>query len=405
MFSSVVIIPAVVIYWITAKLTVSSVVCCIWMIFLISVLVLVMSCLLGWVVAKISLKLKNKSFITVIVSLLFMGAYYFLYYKAQGIVKQLIANAAVYGMKIKGSAYPLYLLGRTGEGDLKAVAVVTVVLAAAAVLMWILLSRSFLKIATSHGATQKSVYKEKEFKSKSVSGALLVKELKHFAASPNYMLNCGLGILAMIICAVVFIVKGAVIFGTFEKILSGRPGSAAAVICTMICMVASMNDMTAPSVSLEGKSIWLSQSLPITPWQVLSAKLWMQLILTAIPLVFCITCGAIIISCSAAELIFFMLVPVIYMIFSALFGLFLNLKMPNLSWTNEIVPIKQSASVILALLGNWVCAVALGGGYLLFGWKIGLTGYLALFSLAVAAVSAVMYIWIKRRGTKIFAEL
>ena len=40
-----------------------------------------------------------------------------------------------------------------------------------------------------------------------------------------------------------------------------------------------MNDMTAPSVSLEGKSLWLMQSLPVTPWQVLRAKLTMQLLL------------------------------------------------------------------------------------------------------------------------------
>lgn len=39
----------------------------------ISLFVLALSCVLGWVVAKISLKLKNKSFITVLVSLVFSG--------------------------------------------------------------------------------------------------------------------------------------------------------------------------------------------------------------------------------------------------------------------------------------------------------------------------------------------
>lgn len=405
MFSSVVIIPAVIVYWVKVKLTVLSVVCSVWMVFLISILVLIMSCLLGWVVAKISLKLKNKSFITVIISLLFIGAYYFFYYKAQKIVKHLIENAAVYGLKIKGSAYPLYLLGRTGEGDFKAVGIVTAVLVVASVLMWIILSRSFLKIATSSGAVSKTVYKEKEFRSKSVSGALFGREMKRFTSSPNYMLNCGLGILGMIICGVVFIVKGTAIFGGLDNMFSEYEGIPTVLICTMVCMVASMNDMTAPSVSLEGKNLWLAQSLPVTPWQVLSAKLSVQLLLTAVPLVFCLTCAAFIVSCSAAELIFFMLVPVLYMFFSALFGLFLNLKMPNLTWTNEIVPIKQSASVILSLLGNWVCAIILGGGYLLFGWKIGMTGYLALFSLFITAVSIAMYTWIRKKGTKIFAEL
>ena len=41
--------------------------------------------------------------------------------------------------------------------------------------------------------------------------------------------------------------------------------------------------MAAPSVSLEGKSLWLLQSLPVTPWQVLRAKLSVQLLLTSAP--------------------------------------------------------------------------------------------------------------------------
>ena len=60
------------------------------MVLLVSVIVMVLSCLLGWVVARISLKLKHKSFITVILSLLFLAAYYFVYYKAQALITLLV---------------------------------------------------------------------------------------------------------------------------------------------------------------------------------------------------------------------------------------------------------------------------------------------------------------------------
>ena len=52
--------------------------------------------------AKISLKLKNKSVITVFVSIMFLAAYYFVYFKAQSLISELIANAAVYGEKDQG---------------------------------------------------------------------------------------------------------------------------------------------------------------------------------------------------------------------------------------------------------------------------------------------------------------
>lgn len=117
MYSGVATVPAVIVYWIVAPVTAGTVVGGVLTVLLVSVIVMVLSCLLGWVVARISLKLKHKSFITVILSLLFLAAYYFVYYKAQGLITLLAENAAVYGAKIRGSAYLLYLFGSVGAGN------------------------------------------------------------------------------------------------------------------------------------------------------------------------------------------------------------------------------------------------------------------------------------------------
>ena len=107
MYSGVVILPAVIVYLVTVSAGAGAIAGAILLPILISLFVLTLSCALGWVVAKISLKLKNKSFITVLISLLFLGGYYFFYFKAQTLLSQLIANAAVYGAKIRGTAYPI----------------------------------------------------------------------------------------------------------------------------------------------------------------------------------------------------------------------------------------------------------------------------------------------------------
>ena len=125
MYSGVATVPAVIVYWIVAPVTAGTVVGGVLTVLLVSVIVMVLSCLLGWVVARISLKLKHKSFITVILSLLFLAAYYFVYYKAQGLITLLAENAAVYGAKIRGSAYLLYLFGSVGAGDWLAMLIVT----------------------------------------------------------------------------------------------------------------------------------------------------------------------------------------------------------------------------------------------------------------------------------------
>ena len=62
-------------------------------------------------------------------------------------------------------------------------------------------------------------------------------------------------------------------------------------------------------------------------------------------------------------------------------------------------------SVLLALLGAWVYAIVLVGVYLLAGWRLGGTDYLAVFALVTAALAVLLYLWLKKRGSALFAAL
>ena len=220
------------------------------------------------------------------------------------------------------------------------------------------------------------------------------------------MLNCGIGILLLPICGVMLLWQGSAVISVLNEIFGERAGCTPVLLCTAVCMLASMNDMAAPSVSLEGKSLWLMQSLPVTPWQVLRGKLGMQMILTGIPVLFCIACIAFIYPFTPLELLSTVLVPVLYVLFSALFGLFLGLKMPNLSWTNEITPIKQSACVVIALLSGFAYTALLCVGFMLMnGWKLGFVGYMSGFGAVTLALCAALYFWLKKKGCNLFAAL
>ena len=107
MYSGVVVIPAVGVYFITAHPGISGITAVI-MAVMVTVLVLILSCILGWVVAKIAVKLKNKSIITVIVSIAFLGGYYYVYFRANEIITDIVATSAVVAAKVRTSAYPLY---------------------------------------------------------------------------------------------------------------------------------------------------------------------------------------------------------------------------------------------------------------------------------------------------------
>lgn len=201
----------------------------------ISVFVLTISCVLGWIVAKISLKLKHKSLITVLISLAVIGAYYFLYFKAQRLIQDLLANAAAYGERIKGAAYPVYLFGSVGVGNVRASVIVFVAVAALFGLMWLLLSHSFLQIATSTGKVFHREYREKHIRKRGIDATLLGREFSHFASSPNYMLNCGLGTFLMPLCAIAVLWKGSELFVRLDAMFAETAGSVPLLLCVVLC--------------------------------------------------------------------------------------------------------------------------------------------------------------------------
>lgn len=407
MYSAVVMIPAIIVYWIIADVTPMAVIGSILLTVLISLIVLILSCILGWCVAKISKKAKNKSFITVVASLLFFAAYYFVYFKAQEVIMKLLENVATYGENVKKQAYPVYLFGKIGEGYIPSMLLYTVVILALCVVTYQVLSRSFIGIATSGGTVSKVKYKEKRSKMQSRFVAVITKEFARFLSSPNYILNCGLGVLVLIIVGFIIIIKGNTILTMINQIFGAEKsmGVAAVIGSAAICLTASMNDMIVPSISLEGKNLWLIQSLPVRTWDVFKAKLSVQLLLTGIPVIFCDICMLTILKADAGVVVFSFIMPILFTIFMALLGLFLGINMPNLSWTNEIAPIKQSLSVMIALFGGWILAGGIILLYLIQGYKIGAFYYLVIVDVIMIALSVFFYWWLKTRGTAKFELL
>ena len=407
MYSACVLLPAMIVYWIHSGFSFTTVFGPLVLLLDISLIDLVLSCLFGYIVAGISLKLKNRKIISALTAVLFIAGYYFFYFRFSGMINSLIQNAEQYGAQIKGSAKALYLFGAVGEGNPTAMLLWTVSCAVAAVAAWYVLHRNFLKIATSTGAVKKNDYREKKVRRKSLSSALIVRELRHFTGSTNYMLNCGLGILLLPLAGAALLWQGERFTGALSQVFGA--GGAVVALCAALCMAGAMIDTAAPSVSLEGKNLWLIQSLPVSTWHVLRAKLHTQLLLGGIPMTIAALCGAIILfklsGVSPATVVLFILLVLLFQVFLACWGLFLGVRMANTNWSNEIYPIKQSMPVFLSLFGGWILAVALAVLYLWQKNNIGTELYLLIAAIIISALSAGMLAWLKKNGAKRFSEL
>ena len=137
----------------------------------------------------------------------------------------------------------------------------------------------------------------------------------------------------------------------------------------------------------------------------LRAKLSVQLILTGLPLLLGIASVWIVLRPSfLTGLLTGVLVLLVMCLFTA-FDLLIGLKNPNLHWTSEIVPIKQSMSVMVALLGGWAYAIVLGVGYLLLSSLLGAPLFLGMASLLTGGLTLWAYRWLRTRGSQLFARL
>ncbi len=350
MYTGSVIFPAVIMYFICSRPKAIFGILSIFSALVLTVLVLIFSCALGWVVAKISAKLKNKSLVSVAVSILFIGGYYLIYFKANEIIGTIIENSGDVADKLRGSAYPLYLLGRACAGEPLPTLLLTAITAALFYFTLRIMSRSFVRLATVGGKGTKAVYKEKKTRAQSIDNALLRREIKRFLSCPAYILNCSLGSFFLLAFSVLALFRGEWLTDYLAHSAAEVYDALPAIACLVILTISSMNIITAPSVSLEGKGLWIVRSLPVTSEQILKAKIKLHMLFSAVPALICGICLCIALTPDFWAATAIIILPLIFNLLCAVSGLRIDLRVPNLSWTSESAAIKQSFHVILAML-------------------------------------------------------
>jgi len=405
-FESVVMIPVLITWFIYyPNHTFLSVLFSILLPIVISFFILVLSCLLGWVVAYIGSRLKGKSYVIILLSFAGFAAYYYLYMQAADLLMkffEIVGDIATY---VEGNLKLLYYIGHAAEGDVVSLAVISFIVFSFFALLYFVLSKTFIKIITTNKGEERKVYKSKQMKTSTVQWTLIKKEFKRFFKSIAYVMNCGIGIVMTFALGVYILISVGDVVSLFETFFGENDGLFSLIAVAMIFLISSMNYISAPSVSLEGKNIWILQSLPVSPWQILKAKLYAHLILV-VPVSFFLVLSILIALAPTLEYIILVSVASsLFLVFVDVLGLSLNLLYPNLHWTNETVPIKQSLSVTVTLLGGWGLIFALGGIYYLLIDFVSPLLYLIFVSVLFMIADVFLWFWLKNKGTELFSKL
>ena len=405
MYSAVVLIPTMIMYIIAAPLSVGSIVGP--LVFSIDVvfLVFILSVALGWVVAKISAKMKNKSLMTTIIALMAIGLYYVVYFKLFNSIQTFIGNLQSADIEIKGAMSILYNIGLAGCGKIVPMLAVTAAVALVLVGVYVLLSKTFIKIVTTKTGVAKIKYKEGKAKQRGIAGALLFKEMKRITSSSTIMLNCLLSCILMVVAAVALFIKGGNLYTLFSESMPAILKSLPIYVFGINITLAAMIYITAFSVSIEGSSIWIIKTLPVSSMQILSIKRWTNVILSAPFALLMLLSASIVMHIGVADALIVAVLTVMACFIQADFGLFLDLMRPNLKWSNESALVKQGLNPFLDMLLGWVFAGLIIVSGIFLAPAIGTKAVLCIWVGFLAVILVLAELWLRKKGTVLFEKL
>ena len=391
LFVAVVMLPAGVVYTIKAGFSVSF-----WLVYLVSMLLIglitqAVTCLLGWLLHFILAGFRHKA----IVATVFMTAVMVLYFVGIGQIENLmmllVNNGGKIASAIQSFAWPFYALGAACFGDWLQFALLALVCIGVFVAVTVVLNVTFVRAMLVGGKTKRAAKQKRDDKVRSAMGAVCRKESKRFFSSTTYLVNIGMGLFMI----VAFVGAGIMLKDKLEPVLSQMfEGNARKMLPVFITgamgLLASMTPISAPSVSLEGKHIWILRSMPISGADVLRAKLRFHCI-ASVP-VACV--GALVLGIVYRigwfETIFAVIGTALLFVLTGILGLVFNMCFPRLDWPNEAGPCKQSMAVFFSIFGMMFVSVVYVGLY--FGFTALLGG--AKNSLLAFSIVNVLFLFI-----------
>lgn len=354
----------------------------------------------GYGVAMISKHFKKKTAISVILYLLFFGAYMLGYDALLDGFDRFVAD-----METTGTAPDipfLYYIGAAALFEPLSIALTAIVSVASALLSYVFVSKSYIKIVTS-SYTPGTTYKERAHKTHSPLYSLIQKELAHFFSSAIYILNGGLGYIFTVALGVLALVRSGDLAVIAGELFSGYSDPITALLPLLVCVIiltGSLSIISAASLSLEGKRLWIVRSMPIDARTVLLGKSLPQFIISAAPT---LTASVLLIIATGAPFEYWLPViaaPQLANLFFALFGTVINTAFPRFDYQNEAEVIKQSLSTFIVMMSDMLIAMLLTGVTFVLGMLIHPLLVLLLLLLLYFALSVIMYFVLSRASAK-----
>lgn len=328
-------------------------------------------------------------------------------FRASFLINGLAEEAAGIQAGFHGWGLPFVLLKEAAcEGNVVSLLVLCALCAGPLLLaVWLLAGRYKAVVTRLQSRATRGDYRLGKGRALGRRRALLSKEAVRFFGTPIYFFNTGLGLLFLLIGGGAALVKGPDLRILMDQMSGLGALPILPLLAVAVCFCLSTVTMTACSINLEGKQLWILKEAPVSVWDLLLTKVGFQLAL-ALP---CTLLGVVGLGLgfglSLGEGALLLGLGAAFALFSAPFGLLVNLYFPKLDAPNDMVAVKQSVSVLLGIFGPMVVVMLGAVGYVLVAMALGAVGALLLCLVALCALAAGAWAALRVKGPALFARL
>lgn len=324
-------------------------------VFLAPLLPMTVATAIGALIIAVSSRTKHKTVVNIILTLILVVGVIIVPMLGNGMtdaqMEEMMMNVSVVLSERINSMYPPAILFTDAlvNGSVGSYLLFSgISIGAFALLVW-LIQWKFVAICSLLKAKEaRGNYKIQKLEQHSKIKAMLSREMKHYFSSSVYVINTMIGFIMMVAVGVAILFMGV---DSFEKML-GMPGFFSKIGVFVVAATGAVTATTASSISMEGKQFWILQTMPIPTKTIIDSKILLNIII-AFPF-YLITEICILIAnhFNVVQCVWFIVIPMAYIVFSSVVGITMNLKFPMLNWENETAVVKQSPAVMLTMLVN-----------------------------------------------------
>lgn len=235
--------------------------------------------------------------------------------------------------------------------------------------------------------------------------ALLRREANRLFSSTVYLVNSGFGVVMLVAGAGWLAVGADGVPAGVQPLADALQVPLPVLGAVALCLPVAMTCTTAPSISLEGDRLWILRSAPVDPLAVLGAKAALNVLVVLPALVPAGIVLAVASGASAVEGLLVVLTAGIFTPVIAGIGLLANLLWPVLDAPSDAVVVKQSVSVVAALLAGVAAHGALAVVGLVTARLLGSTAGLSAMALVAAGLALVLFTLLRGWGVRAFNRL